>query len=307
MDVQTVFIPLTRKFSTYDLLRYHHDMKAGEAALQKGKRELRQAERQLALLLEQGWMVLGNGQFEDVDGVNAYFILHHPGEPPIGALPFTEADNRPDALIAVPETPFSDNGDRSLDAFKALIRRGEFVILDTETTGLNEGEICQIALINARGEVLLDTLVKPTQPIPADATRIHGITNDDVAAAPDFRQLRPALVKLLTGRDVVVYNATYDRKMLHKSAEAAGLPHEDYKAYSRWWCAMEAFAEVYGDWNSYRQSYRWKKLVEAAAYYKLPVQDAHSALGDCRMTLQVVRHIAGLDIVGLDRSAAADF
>jgi DNA polymerase-3 subunit epsilon len=173
-----------------------------------------------------------------------------------------------------------------------MIRRRDFLVLDTETTGLERGEIVQIAVVDATGNVLLDTLVKPGQPIPGDATRIHGIHDYDVQDAPSWALISPALVKLLTGRDVVIYNAVYDRKMMHQSAEAAGLPKVDWKALASFWCAMEAFAEVFGDWNAYRGSYRWQKLVTAARFYGLPVVDAHSALGDCLMTLAFVKKMA---------------
>lgn len=188
-----------------------------------------------------------------------------------------------------------DDGDRSLAAFKAMIQRGNYVILDTETTGLERGEIVQIAIIDASGNVLLDSLVKPVGKIPPEASRIHRLYPDDVAAAPTWAQISPQVEKLLTGRDVVIYNAVYDRKMMHQSAEAAGLPRVDWKVLSRFWCAMEAFAEVYGDWNEYRGNYRWQKLTAAASYYELPILDAHTALGDCLMTLAVVKKMAESD------------
>jgi len=177
----------------------------------------------------------------------------------------------------------------SLQAFKNMIQQGNYVVLDTETTGLERGEIVQIAVIDASGAVLLDTLVKPVNPIPPDASRIHGLYAYHVADAPTWESISAQLVPLLSGRDVVIYNAVYDRKMMHQSAEAAGLPKVDWKTLATFWCAMEAFAETYGDWNEYRGNYRWQKLVTAARYYRLPVVDAHSALGDCQMTLQVIK------------------
>lgn len=173
-----------------------------------------------------------------------------------------------------------------------VIRSGKFLVLDTETTGLHRGEICQIAVVNSDGKVLIDQYVKPVDPIPLDAQRIHGISDEMVAGAQSFSALVPELVNILTGQNVIVYNATYDRKMLHQSAEACGIPKTDWRDLSRWWCAMEAFAEIYGDYNSYRHSYTWQKLTTAAAYYNLPVVDAHSALGDCQMTLAVCKAMA---------------
>lgn len=174
-----------------------------------------------------------------------------------------------------------------------VIRSNRFVILDTETTGLNRtDEIVEIAVIDSAGQTLLSTFVKPSNRIPAEATRIHGITDVMVADAPNFSFIVPSLLDVLTGQNVIVYNAIYDRKMLHQSAEANGLPKTDWKELSRWWCAMETFAEIYGEWNSYRQSYKWQTLSTACRHYGLPVSNAHSALGDCEMTLAVCRAMA---------------
>lgn len=179
---------------------------------------------------------------------------------------------------------------QTLETFLTMARFENYLILDTETTGLNDGEIVQIAIIDANGTVLLDTYVKPVQPIPADARRIHGITDEMVKSAPGWDVVCPQVQQILSGTpDLIVYNAVYERKMMHKSGERHGLPKTEWKNLCRWWCAMEAFAEVYGDWNEYRASYRWQKLVTAPAYYNVPQDSAHSALGDCLMTLGVVK------------------
>lgn len=176
-----------------------------------------------------------------------------------------------------------------LEAFKTLIRQDNFLVLDTETTGLYDGEICQIALLKSDGQVLLDTLVKPTRPIPPDATRIHGITDADVIDAPGWSLIAPALLEMIRGQDVIIYNAVYDRKMMHQAAEKCGMDKIDWKTHAGFHCAMEAFAELYGDWNDYHKSYRWQKLTAAAAYYGINSLNAHSALGDCLMTLAVCK------------------
>lgn len=179
----------------------------------------------------------------------------------------------------------------NLEAFKDMLRTGNYVVLDTETTGLARGEIVQIAIVTAGGNTLMDCLVKPVNPIPRDATAIHGITNEMVEDSPDFALLVPHMRHELEGRNVVVYNAVYDRKMLHQSAEAVGIEKTDWKVISNWWCAMEAFAEIYDDWNDYRQSFRWQKLTTACAYYRVPQLNAHTALADAQMTLAVCKRM----------------
>jgi len=172
-----------------------------------------------------------------------------------------------------------------------VVRSGNFLVLDTETTGLNDGEVCEVCLIDQDGEVVYYSLVKPVRGIPADATKIHGITNERVADAPSFAVVAPHLMNHLLDRDVLVYNAVYDRKMLHKSAEAVGRDHIAWKEFSRWGCAMEAFAALFGDYNDYRGTYTWKKLSQAAAYYGIRESGAHNALSDCLTTLEVVKNM----------------
>jgi DNA polymerase III epsilon subunit-like protein len=167
-----------------------------------------------------------------------------------------------------------------------VIENRNFVVLDTETTGLNAGsEIVSIAIIDPDGHTLLDTLVHPVKSIPADATRIHGITNDMVKDAQGLPV--DTIHNLLDGRNVIVYNADYDMTMLYRSVRAAGLSDVDWEMLANWHCAMQTFAEIYGDWNDYHQSYRWQKLATACRYYEIPVEGAHGALADCQMTLKV--------------------
>jgi len=177
----------------------------------------------------------------------------------------------------------------TLTEFKAMLQSENFVVLDTETTGLERGEIVQIAIVERGGTVLLNTLVKPFMPIPADATAIHGISDGTIAEAdpPIWSTVRQQVYDILAGRQVVIYNAVYDRKMMHQSSECWGLPKIDWKEIATFWCAMEAFAEHYGDYNEYRQSYRWQKLSTAARHYRIRQIDAHTALDDAETTRQL--------------------
>ncbi len=143
----------------------------------------------------------------------------------------------------------SQRSRQSLSAFLNMIRSDDYLVLDTETTGVNHAEIVQIGIIDAQGTVLMDTLVKPIHRIPYQATAIHGITDTMVIDAPPWAEVTTQVEALLRDRDLIVYNAAFDRKMMHQSAASAGLPKTDWKTFSRWWCAMEAYAEAYGARN----------------------------------------------------------
>lgn len=239
----------------------------------------------------QAWTVTVDDARRIIDHINGTAaadsaVRVYPPEMP----PIIGATEQPQTLPRLaPEQPVVNMGE-----FLKMLRSGNYVVLDTETTGLEDGEIVQIAIVHSSGDVLLDTLVKPKRPIPADATRIHGITNEMVKDAPTWEQVRDLVAHEIMGEHVVIYNAVYDRKMMHKSSERWGLPKTEWKEMAAFWCAMEMFAAVYGEWNEYRGNFRWQKLATAADYYNIPSQgQAHTALADCLTTLAVCKAMAG--------------
>jgi len=157
-----------------------------------------------------------------------------------------------------------------------------FLVLDTETTGLHDyAEICQIAIVDHTGQVLLDQLVKPTLPIPDDVAAIHGITDDLVADQPTWRSVREHVARLIRGKTVVVYNAEFDLRMMVQSDYMHELPVLPYGRLANFQCAMRAYAN----------GGRWVRLSQACAAHGIPTHNAHSALGDCLMTLALVRKV----------------
>lgn len=189
----------------------------------------------------------------------------------------------------------------------------EPLFLDTETTGLR-GEVCELAVIDLQGQVLINQLIRPTKPIPQDVTEIHGITNEMVAESPTFRDLLPALDQLLRGRTVLVYNVEFDEGILWNSLTAHEIPllhgeqpfepwwaHEtDPGRKGNWHCVMELYAAFYGDWNNYHGNYRWQRLSHAAwqCGIQLPNQ-IHRAHADAEITRQILLHMAGQRVEGV--------
>lgn len=173
---------------------------------------------------------------------------------------------------------------------EAIDHAGDFLVFDTETTGLdNNAEICEISIVRSNGTIIYDKLIRPTTPISIDAASITGINNDLVKNEPLWADVYEVVREILNNNLIVTYNATFDRKLLHQSDRASGLAEFDYCQSSQWYCAMTAFAERYGEFNRYHGNYKWQRLTTAVDFYSLKRQEAHRAMGDALMTLDLVK------------------
>jgi DNA polymerase-3 subunit epsilon len=167
------------------------------------------------------------------------------------------------------------------------------LFLDTETTGLDKSaEICEIAILDAAGKVLMDTLVRPVGSISLEASRIHGITNSMTANTPTFAEILLQIEKVVKDRTVVIYNLDYDWRLLKQSAKVHKIKKLNIDE-SKWHCAMKAYARFFGQWNDYRCDYKWHKLESAAKHCRLKLpKDLHRARADAELTRQVVIYMA---------------
>lgn len=164
----------------------------------------------------------------------------------------------------------------------------DWLVLDVETTGLDhDAQVIEIGIIDKHGNTLLHSLVKPTIPVPAEATAIHGLQDSDLADAPAWPAIHDQVRSLLAGKLVLIYNAEFDDRVIAQTAVVYGLPVPVLNTV----CIMDLFArwvgELFGD-----DTYRWHTLSDAAAYFALEPACAHRALEDCRTTLSVVRELA---------------
>ncbi len=90
-----------------------------------------------------------------------------------------------------------------------------FVVVDTETTGLNPrtDRVVELAYVVVRGGKVVrhrSTFVHPERTIPPEATAVHGIRDEDVAGAPPLRELEPELQRALKDAVLVAHNARFD-------------------------------------------------------------------------------------------------
>ncbi len=165
--------------------------------------------------------------------------------------------------------------------------------LDTETTGLDrEAEIVEIAVVDTHGQIVLQSFVKPSRPIPAEATAINGITNEMVLGATAWPVLWQSVRGLLNGHPLGLYNADYDLRLMQQSMTIYHLPwRETFNVVD----VMKVYSDYRGEWDPYRRGKKIFKLEEAGRFFKIPLPNAHRAAADTLLTRAVFHCMAGLE------------
>jgi len=152
---------------------------------------------------------------------------------------------------------------------------------DLEATGLNtqNDHIVEIAICKIHPDYTKEViahLVNPQMPIPAEASAIHGIFDQDVADVPTFQELAPEIWNFLEGCDIGGFNSnSYDVPMLFNEFIRAG-KYWDYQKF-----AMVDAGNIF----------KRKEARTLTAAYKFycgtELENAHSAEADILATVDV--------------------
>ena len=174
---------------------------------------------------------------------------------------------------------------------KLLDEPGDLVIIDTETTGADKSRDypVSIAIVNGFGDELMNALVRPPIPVSAGAAKVHGISEDELVNAPYFTDLYAVYIAATEGRTKLAYNSAFDSAMI-SNAKRQFLPGDPPE--SGWVCVMLDYAAFNGTPGRFGTP-KWWKLTDACVVEGIEVVDAHDALGDVRMTLQLMQKMAG--------------
>ncbi|MBN2231995.1 MAG: DNA polymerase III subunit epsilon [Deltaproteobacteria bacterium] len=105
------------------------------------------------------------------------------------------------------------------------------IVLDTETTGMpvQHGhrlvEVACLELVDGRptGSIFHER-VNPGRSIDWRATRVHGISDDEVCQCPDFGDIVGDFITYVGDSPVVIHNAGFDLGFLRHETRLAGLP-----------------------------------------------------------------------------------
>lgn len=157
------------------------------------------------------------------------------------------------------------------------------VFFDLETTGTNitNDRIVEISVVKVMPdgtEIVKTRRINPGCPIPAEATAIHHITDEDVRDEPEFKKVARSLADLFTGCDIAGFNSNrFDIPLLDQEFQRAGVDFDFGKA---------RFIDVQTIFHKKEP----RTLVAAYRFYcGKDLTDAHSASADTMATYEVLK------------------
>jgi DNA polymerase-3 subunit epsilon len=179
---------------------------------------------------------------------------------------------------------------------KRALRDLDFVVLDSETTGLAPAEgdeivsLAGVRVVNGRvlsGETFERT-VNPRIPIPAASTVFHGITDEMVRDKPPIEVVLRQFHVFCGGAVLVAHNAAFDMKFISLKQRSVGVTFDQPVLDT-----LLLTTAIGGDWLD-------RSLEGIAARLGVTVRARHTALGDALTTAEVlVRLIPVLEAAGV--------
>ena len=177
--------------------------------------------------------------------------------------------------------------------FRGLeINNCSFVILDTETTGLEASKgdkIISLAALKIRNSLIqenefLDELINPERDIPWESVKIHHITDEHVRGKPTLPELQSKINLFLKKSILIGHNIEFDKKFIYQDAANSDLSRRMKKITSI--DTIYLTAALYPDLENYDLSYLCK-------HFNIRTNDQirHSALGDCWITARLFLHL----------------
>jgi exodeoxyribonuclease X len=94
-----------------------------------------------------------------------------------------------------------------------------YVVIDVEGNGQQPPDLVELAAVRIEGGVIgepVSWLVRPEKPITPMARRIHGISNEQVADAPVFAELKDEVLAVFADAAVVGHNVHVDLSVLER-------------------------------------------------------------------------------------------
>lgn len=160
------------------------------------------------------------------------------------------------------------------------------VVLDSETTGLEltKGDkiislgACRLVNGKLLAQEVFDQKVNPERAIPPASTKIHGLTDADVANSPPMQVVMPKFKRFVGQSILVAHNAAFDLLALELAGQPLGISFTNPVLDTLW---LSRFLDPNLEDHSLDG-------LAARLNINFPPNTRHTALGDARVTAEVL-------------------
>ncbi|MGV3049938.1 bifunctional DnaQ family exonuclease/ATP-dependent helicase [Streptococcus hyovaginalis] len=180
----------------------------------------------------------------------------------------------------------------------------KYAVIDLEATGASiTAKIIQVGIVILQEDEIIETYqtdVNPHEPLTDHITQLTGITDEQLALAPDFSQVARDIYHLISDCIFVAHNVKFDANLL-----AEHLFFEGYELRTPRVDTVELAQVFFPTFEKY-------SLGEVTKALGIPLEEAHTAIADAQATAQLflrikekIRSLPGILLERLSRYADA--
>ncbi len=168
-----------------------------------------------------------------------------------------------------------------------LLDEETFVVLDTETTGLDvkKGDrIISLGAVKVKNNIIdpkniYDQLVDPKRDIPENSSKIHGLFQKDILGKPAIQDIEHTLAAFIGNSSIVGHHIDFDYAFIKRA-----VPNGELKLKFKLNPVIDTLSlsiALCPDIGSY-------ELSELCQHFDISEKNRHTALGDSLMTAQLL-------------------
>jgi DNA polymerase-3 subunit epsilon len=156
-----------------------------------------------------------------------------------------------------------------------------YVVVDVETTGgrAEQHRVTEIGAVKMQNGQIIDrfeTLLNPQRAIPANITRLTGISADMVAGAPYFADVADAFAEFVGDAIFVAHNVEFDYRFIAQEFRRIGRPFRHARL-----CTCASMRKLYPGHKSY-------SLAALCQAFDIPLKRHHRAMCDAEAAAELL-------------------
>lgn len=167
------------------------------------------------------------------------------------------------------------------------LRLEDFVVIDTETTGMSKNdEVIEIAVVSMDKTCLYYSTFYPSVEVNARASAVNGFTRKKLEGSPKIAEEWKKIVAAIGDKKILCHNTPFDKRLLCQTFAKYGIKYNIERAF-------------YGAYDSRNIAKQWLQtssyaLNDLAHLVGIKREEKHEAVDDCVMTVEFLERLENI-------------